>query len=71
MFIVRNVIGCLISTYISLWIQHQGVKNAFGELVGVAYVILALSLLLYIFGRRIRDFTSRFGPMAKLKALEE
>ncbi|KAF3768981.1 MFS general substrate transporter [Cryphonectria parasitica EP155] len=65
-FIVRNVIGCLISTYISVWIKQQGVRHAFGELVGVAYIILSLSLVLFVFGRRIRAFTGRFGPMASV-----
>lgn len=68
-FIIRNVIACLISTYISEWIKQQGVKHAFGELVGVSYVILSLSLLLFLFGRSIRAFTGRFGPMAKVAAL--
>lgn len=65
-FIIRNVIACLISTYISNWIEGQGLKDAYGELVGVAYIILSLSLVLFIFGKKIRRFTSRFGPMAKV-----
>ncbi|PSS03671.1 putative polyamine transporter [Coniella lustricola] len=68
-FIIRNVIACLISTYISKWIKQQGVKHAFGELVGVSYVILSLSLVLFVLGRRIRALTGRFGPMAKVTAL--
>lgn len=64
-FIIRNVIACLISTYITKWIEGQGIKNAFGELVGVAYIILSFSLLLFIFGKKIRKVTSKFGPMAK------
>lgn len=61
------MIACLISTYISLWVKQQGVKRAFGELVGVAYMILSLCLILFIFGRRIRAFTARFGPMSKVE----
>ncbi|KAI0125983.1 major facilitator superfamily domain-containing protein [Xylariales sp. AK1849] len=65
-FVIRNTIACLISTYITAWFQNQGLKNAYGELVGVAYIILAMSLGLYLFGKRIRAFTTSFGPMAKL-----
>lgn len=65
-FIIRNVIACLISTYISAWFEQEGLRNAFGELVAVAYIILSLSLVLYLFGRTIRAFTSKFGPMSKL-----
>lgn len=65
-FVIRNVIACLISTYISLWIKQQGVKHAFGELVGVAYIILSMCLVLFIFGAKIRAFTERFGPMAEV-----
>lgn len=63
-FIVRNIIACLMSTYISLWIEQQGIRNAFGELVGVAYIILSLSLVLFLFGKKIRGWTLQFGPMS-------
>lgn len=62
------MIACLISTYISLWVKKQGVKNAFGELVGVAYIILSLSVVLFVFGKNMRGFTRRFGPMARVEA---
>ncbi|KAF2115638.1 major facilitator superfamily domain-containing protein [Lophiotrema nucula] len=65
-FVIRNAIACLISTYISAWFQHQGLRRAYGELVGVGYIILSLSLVLYFFGHRIRRFTSSFGPMSKI-----
>lgn len=64
-FIIRNVIACLISTYISKWFGSQGLRDAFGELVGVAYIILSLSLVLFVFGRKIRRFTTKFGPMVE------
>lgn len=66
-FILRNVMGFLISTYFSKWIQKQGLKRAFGELTGVTYVMLLLCVVLYIWGKRIRAFTMRFGPMAKIR----
>lgn len=65
-FVIRNVMACLIATYIAVWIEQQGQRRAFGELVGVAYIILSLCLVLFIFGRKIRGFTMRFGPMAKV-----
>ncbi|KAJ4394659.1 hypothetical protein N0V93_003878 [Gnomoniopsis smithogilvyi] len=68
-FILRNVMGCLISTYFSEWIQHEGVKRAFGELTSVTYAMLFLCVVLYIWGKRIRALTLRFGPMAKMRAI--
>lgn len=59
--------GFLISTYFSEWIQQQGVKQAFGELTGITYVLLLLCVVLYIWGQRIRALTLRFGPMAKIR----
>lgn len=64
-FILRNTIACLMSTYISVWIEQQGIRRAFGELVGVAYFILSLALVLFVFGRNIRAWTLQFGPMSK------
>lgn len=63
-FILRNTIACLMSTYISVWIEQQGIREAFGEVVGVAYMILSLALVLFLFGKRIRAWTVRFGPMS-------
>lgn len=64
-FVLRNVIVCLISTYISKWFESQGLKNAFGELVGVAYIILSFTLLMYFVGPRLRRFTLAYGLMTK------
>lgn len=65
-FIIKNAIACLTSTYISLWIKQQGAKHAFGELVGVAYIILSMCFVLFIFRGKICVSTMRFGPMAKI-----
>ncbi|KAJ5150827.1 uncharacterized protein N7482_010079 [Penicillium canariense] len=67
-FVLRNVIVCLISTYISKWFESQGLKNAFGELVGVAYIILSFTLLMYFIGPGLRRFTLAYGPMTKYTA---
>ena len=64
-FILRNGIVCLISTYISKWFESQGKKDAFGELVAVVYIILSFSLIMYFVGPRVRRFTMTYGPMAK------
>jgi len=65
-FVVRNVMACIFSLYIADWIKVEGVKKAFGEMVAIQYAILSLSVVLYFFGRRIRAFTGRFGPMKKI-----
>lgn len=68
-FIIRNVIVCLISTYISKWFQSQGIKKAFGQLVAVAYIVLLLTLIMYFLGARLRRFTSTYGPMTAYREL--
>ncbi|KAJ5717103.1 hypothetical protein N7488_002749 [Penicillium malachiteum] len=65
-FVLRNVIVCLISTYISKWFESQGLKNAYGELVAVAYIILSFTLVMYFVGHRLRRFTRSYGPMSRL-----
>jgi hypothetical protein len=65
-FVVRNVMACILSLYIADWIKVEGVKKAFGEMVAIQYAILSLSVVLYFFGKRIRAFTGRFGPMKKV-----
>jgi hypothetical protein len=35
-------------------------------MVAIQYAILSLSVVLYFFGKRIRAFTGRFGPMKKV-----
>jgi len=65
-FVVRNVMACILSLYIADWIKAEGVRKAFGEMVAIQYAILSLSVVLYFFGRRIRAFTGRFGPMKKV-----
>jgi hypothetical protein len=65
-FFVRNVMACIFSLYIADWIKVEGVRKAFGEMVGIQYAILSLSAVLYFFGKRIRAFTATFGPMKKV-----
>lgn len=65
-FVVRNVMACILSLYIADWIRVEGIKNAFGEMVAIQYAILLLSLVLYVFGKRIRRLTGSFGPLKKV-----
>ena len=65
-FVVRNVMACILSLYIADWIKVEGVERAFGEMVGIQYAILSLSIVLYFFGKRIRAWTGGFGPMKKV-----
>jgi hypothetical protein len=58
--------ACLLSLYIQDWIQVEGVKKAFGEMVGIQYFIFSLSLVLFLWGKQIRSFTGKFGPMKKV-----
>ncbi|KUJ11873.1 putative polyamine transporter [Mollisia scopiformis] len=65
-FVVRNVMACILSLYIADWIKKEGIKKAFGEMVVIQYAILSLSVVLYFWGKRIRAWTATFGPMKKV-----
>lgn len=58
--------ACILSLYIADWIKMEGIKNAFGEMVAIQYAILSMSVVLYFWGKRIRAWTARFGPMKKV-----
>ncbi|PMD14114.1 MFS general substrate transporter [Hyaloscypha hepaticicola] len=65
-FVVRNVMACILSLYIADWIKVEGVEKAFGEIVTIQYAILSLSVVLFFFGKRIRAFTGQCGPMKRV-----
>lgn len=46
-FVLRGVIGCLISLYSPDWIAATGYRATFGEMVGIQYFPLAFAPLFY------------------------
>jgi len=63
---VRNVMAGVLSVYLADWIEVEGIRNAFGEMVAIQYAVLSLCFVLYFSGKRIRGFTAGFGPMKKV-----
>lgn len=57
-FVLRGVIGCLISLYSPDWIAAAGLRATFGQMVGIQYFLLAFAPLFY-FRRRLFGSSSR------------
>ncbi|KAJ5547180.1 hypothetical protein N7494_004765 [Penicillium frequentans] len=66
-FVIRNTIAMLLSLYTVNWQESTGVKNAFGQMVGIQYSILLFTIPMFLFGKRIRAWTTRFGPIAAIQ----
>ncbi|CAK7219707.1 hypothetical protein SBRCBS47491_003938 [Sporothrix bragantina] len=66
-FVIRNVIATVLALYTKNWQTATGVQNAFGEMVAIQYFVLLMAIPFYIYGRRIRQWTTTFGPMSKLQ----
>jgi hypothetical protein len=66
-FVVRNVTSCLIPLYAYNWILRVGVADAFGEMAAIEYFIILFSVTFIIYGKRVRRWTARFGPMGGRK----
>ena len=62
-FVIRGIIGAVLILYTINWVEVAGVKQAFGQMVGVQYFICLFAIAFLVFGKRIRAFTVRYGPM--------
>ncbi|CZT18216.1 uncharacterized protein RCC_04060 [Ramularia collo-cygni] len=71
LFIARNVIAVLCSIYCFPWIQRDGLKAVFGIMAGLEWGLMLFALPIYLFAKRILDFTTRYGPMKRYKEDEE
>lgn len=67
-FLIRGVSGCLLSLYAYDWILAAGVSDTFGQMVGVQCFLLLFGIGFYIWGKRIRGWTSRYGPLKHVSA---
>ncbi|KAH6645112.1 polyamine transporter [Truncatella angustata] len=61
-FVIRNTIGMLLALYTYNWQAASGVQNTFGEMVGIQFLVLLLAIPMYFYGKRVRQWTSTFGP---------
>ncbi|KAJ5102497.1 major facilitator superfamily domain-containing protein [Penicillium argentinense] len=66
-FVIRNTIGMLLSLYTANWIEKQGPAPVFGEMTAIQVVSILFAIPLYIWGRRLRDLTSTYGPMKRFQ----
>ncbi|KAJ5660971.1 uncharacterized protein N7484_000343 [Penicillium longicatenatum] len=69
-FVIRNTIAMLLALYTVNWQESTGVKNAFGQMVGIQYFFLSFTILMFLYGKRIRAWTTHFGPLAAIPGQE-
>ncbi|KAE8334010.1 major facilitator superfamily domain-containing protein [Aspergillus sergii] len=66
-FTVRNTIGMLLSLYAADWIERQGPAPVFGEMMAIQVASILVAIPLFIWGKRLRSVTSRYGPMKRFQ----
>ncbi|KAJ5667369.1 hypothetical protein N7507_003233 [Penicillium longicatenatum] len=69
-FVIRNTIAMLLALYTVNWQESTGVKNAFVQMVGIQYFFLFFTILMFLYGKRIRAWTTHFGPLAAVPGQE-
>jgi hypothetical protein len=62
-FVIKGIIGAVLILYTINWVEVAGVKPTFGQMVGVQYFFCLFVIIFLVFGKRIRAFTVRYGPM--------
>jgi MFS family permease len=62
-FLIKGVIGAVLILYTINWVEVAGMKQSFGQMVGVQYFVCLFVIVFFVFGKRIRAFTVRYGPM--------
>jgi hypothetical protein len=63
-FVLRGIIGTVLCLWLCPWIEHRGMKEAFGEMVGIEYFICLWAIVFLIWGKRVRAATAKYGPMS-------
>jgi hypothetical protein len=67
-FLVRGVSGCLLSLYAYDWVLATGLSNTFGQMAAIQYFLILFGFVFYLYGKRIRDWTGKFGPNKRVDA---
>jgi MFS family permease len=62
-FLIKGIIGAVLVLYTIDWVEAAGVKQSFGQMVGVQYFICLFVIVFLVFGKRIRVLTVGYGPM--------
>ena len=68
-FMIRGVSGCLLSLYAYDWILATGMRNAFGQMVGIQVFFMLFAIVFFFFGETIRKATSGYGPCKKTRTV--
>jgi hypothetical protein len=66
-FVIRNTIGMLLSLYAADWIEEQSTAPVFGEMTAIQVVSILAAVPLYLWGEKLRSFTSTYGPMKRFQ----
>ncbi|PVH70070.1 polyamine transporter [Cadophora sp. DSE1049] len=64
-FVLRGVIGAVVVLYGDNWVRIAGEKQAFGQMVGVQYFLCLCVVVFLLWGKNIRAFTVRYGPVRR------
>lgn len=69
-FLVRGVTGCLLSLYAYDWVLAEGLANSFGQMAAIQYFFVLFVIVFYLYGEKIRMWTSTFGPSRHVAAYQ-
>jgi len=54
------------TTFVPMWLETSGIADAFYEIAGVqAGIIIVVTSLMFVFGKRVRAFTGWFDPLRR------
>ncbi len=67
--VIRNMYGFALTFAVSPWMIHDGVRNVSIALAVIAFGLYATTLGMYIYGKRLRVWTSTKFPLAGKKTL--
>ena len=64
-FVLKSVIGAVAVLFGDNWIRVTGQKQAFGQMIGVQYFLCLWLIAFLLWGKKIRAFTVRCGPVGR------
>lgn len=67
--VIRNMYGFALTFAVSPWMKHSGVRDVSIVLAAISFTLYAMTLPMYIYGKRLRIWTSSRYPLADKKAL--
>ena len=65
-FVIRNTISCLVALYSNAWATNVGYTNSFCTMAAIEGFFFLVGILIYFYGKRIRTFTARYGPVREM-----